>query len=163
MNPIPVYDIEGEIESAIVEIMNQQVESFSIQDNPAIRRPIGRLEVMVKLGAGKDRHLAISESTGLEIDVEDAWNAVAQVQAITKNDAATHRAYRSWARFVMARLPPLINTGKAPGLVNHVIYGPMYHQGSSVMYEPQKGYYHTMMQYGFFVSVHNAAWATLTQ
>lgn len=168
MNVIPVYDIEGELETAITTLLNAQIESISSQDSPTVNRSSNRVEVLVTLGSGKDRHLAPSELTGLEIDVEDAWDASVEIEVVTPDDANVHRTYRAYTRYVIARLPALINNqpaqpGGPPLLVNHVIGGPMYHKGSTPMLNPQKGFYVTRMSYGFFVSVHSAAWANLTQ
>lgn len=168
INVIPVYDIEGELEVAITTLLNAQLEALSSQDNPKMKRDGIRVEVFASLGNGKQGHLAPTELTGLEMEVEDTWETRIELEVVTPRVADIHRLYRAYTRYVISRLPALANNkpavpGGPPLMVNHVICGPMYHRGSSPMFEPEKGFYHTRMNYEFFVSVHDAAWASLTQ
>ncbi len=152
-----VYDIEGEIEKAITAILNATLLSISTQDKPALQRARGRAEVQCSLGSGL-MHLAPSEETALLCDVEDAWNLTTSLELISEADMAAHTTFRSAIRLTMFQLPPLIN---GVLILNHVIYGPMRHLGSTVVTKADGGYYVTKMNFACHVSIHTAAWQSL--
>lgn len=162
MSVADLYNFKAEIEPAIGRVLEANAIQFlDTQDPQAFQKPRARVEVMFILGAGKQEHLAMSEVTGLECDVEDAWDATVNLSLITASDPAIHGAYEAQIRYVMQRLPPLIN-GVVGGIMNHVVYGPVRHLASTETLKSEDGFYTTEMQFAFSVSIHETAWSLLS-
>ena len=155
-----IWNIKKELETAISKVMSDAITTLTSQDQQTFQKARARVEIDFILGPGKDRHLAPSEITGLEDDVEDAWSGVVNLGVITAASADIHGQYESYCRYIMATLPSKINNVI---LKNHVIYGPVEHQGSSPSYKPEESIFKTDMQFGLVVSIHASAWALLNQ
>lgn len=154
-----VWDIEGALEMAIVDLFANIITALSNQDPQKFDKDRCRVDIKVSLGTGNSKHLAMSETTGLECDVENAWAVNLRATLVTEADMAVHGPLRARVRHTMHRLPPLLND---TGLTNHVIYGPISHAGSSFVSEPTKGMYHTVMVFNAIVSIHEQAWQLIT-
>ena len=157
-----VYNIEKELEDAVSTLFSDLLTTYTAQSPPEFQKARARVEVEAVLGAGKG-HLVQASQSGFSEDVEDAWDATVTVWLVTEADAVTHGSYRAQVRYWMAQLPSLIATGNTTQLVNHCITGPMKHTGSSPTMEPEDGVFHTQMNYQTIVSVHQDAWAKLSQ
>lgn len=157
-----IWNIEAEVENAIEAVLNDNgnagVNVFTTQDAQPFQKPRGRAEVLCRKGESTG-HLAVSDLTGLEYEVEDAWDLEINVAAITQDDIAVHGQYRAYVRFMLARIPTLINTGAAPGLVYHFLTFPIISGGDSILFKPEKGKYQTHMVFNCKVSIHETAWA----
>lgn len=160
MSAQTVYSPEVELESAITGLLTDAFNALSTADPQQFQKGRPRAEVACQLGADRSAHLALSSFTGLGDDVEDSWAVNVTVDVITDALITVHDSCRALARSKMAQLPSLIN-GKA--LFNHVCYGPIRHQSTSMALSPDKGFYKSTMQYAFDISVHADAWAKLNQ
>lgn len=152
-----VYDIEAAVEPAVTKLFEDKFAALSSQDPQVFQKERGRVEVSCRKGAGTG-HLAMTELTGLECEVEDAWKLAIEVALITAADMKVHGSYRAFVRYTAARLPVLVN---GLLLMSHVIYGPMVSVGDSPLLQAQDGYYLTRLNYTSVVSVHPDTWATL--
>jgi hypothetical protein len=155
MNTSLIWDIEGEFDAATAALLDAQISTWSAQDKPVFQKGRDRVEVSSALGASNG-HLAISETTGLEQDVEDEWAIAIRIELVTNSDPVAHGACRAAVRSIMARLPFLLN-GK--GLVNHAITDRVKSTGCTPMLKPESGYYHTVMLYATVIGIHQDAWA----
>jgi hypothetical protein len=153
--PEIIYGIEKTLEPAITKCLEDKFAAFSMQDPQTFQKERARFEVQVNLGAGKG-HWAMSETTGLQIDVEDAWDINILIAVLTEAGADAHNACLVFARGVMAQLPVFVNQLY---ITNHVIYEHMRHAGSAVLVQPQKDVYVTRLNYNTAISVHADAWA----
>lgn len=156
-----VYDIEGELENAISPLLSATISALTPQDDPAFQKDRPRVEVMVQLGAGKEKHMALvdgGDGSGTQLR-EDAWSATLNVILLTGAEIDVHSSYRAFLRDKISNLPALIN---GITLLNHVIYYPIRSLGTSPVLTPQEGTYKTIMNYAFDVSIHQDAWALLT-
>jgi hypothetical protein len=155
-----VYSPEVELETAITGLLTDALLTLSTSDPQTFQKGRPRAEVVCQLGADRSAHLALSDFTGLNDDVEDSWAVIVTVDVITDAIIAPHDSCRALARLKMAQLPSLIN---GTSLFNHVAYGPIRHMSTNMLLDSAQGLYRSTMQYSFDISVHADAWAKLNE
>jgi hypothetical protein len=154
-----VYDIEKAVEAAVTKLFEDRMTALSSQDAPEFQKPRGRVEVVCQKGAGTG-HLAMTELTGLECEVEDSWQMSIQLWLLTAADMQAHGESRAFVRYTAARLAPLVN---GTLLTRHEIYGPMVSAGDSPTLKPEQGIFETALNYKTLVSIRPEAWALLKE
>lgn len=159
---LDVFDVETEVENAteyVFKNLSTYAPSiYTILDPKTFQKERPRVEVLCRRGAGTDKHLVHTEITGLELEIEDCWDLEINAAVITDADITSLRQFSAVVRYIMARLPALINTGTAPGLVNHFLAHPIFSEGDSLIYKPEDGVYQTHMTFKTIVSIHQNAW-----
>lgn len=158
-----VYDISGAIEAAAAAVFRAAPASLTVftpQSDPKFQQVRPRAEIICVRGAGL-RRMAIVNNEGatLEDAREQAWKCRLQIETITEATIQDHTAYNCQIMNLMAKFAKTINGANLP---NHCILFPIYDLGAVPTFKPQDGFYHTVMNHEFSVSIQANKWALIT-